>query len=453
MIRLQLLSVVLLAFVLSSHAQTIEHVFPEEDALVTQDDLLTRGFEWNAFPGATEYQLTVLSLDVLQPQPFEPVTGIAETSVQLTEVQVNAMRPDRYFWQITVTAGEGAGTTSEFLPFDLLEPGFDLIPTPTPVGPLPFPGDFDNSERVTAIDLLMIAQRWKQVTDTTNSGYDLNNDGEINAPDLLRLVRRIGTTEPIFDPESPVGPIQSLTFSPDSTIPTNQMQFFELDWEAPAYPVGDTFTYDVLLDSQSGFRSFFEDVAETRIRPFPNGLTLTGVYQVYIRATNSEGIEGTILVSSFEIVLSGGGIIPTPTPGINPELPAPTWVEAVIDPDLLNDPLLGPSPCAPEISPLTIPFNGLFLFTFPTYSNQCQISGIRATQFYYENLEDANGYEIVMVEPSGNALTFVVNSYQPIQFNRFTPGVYQLNVRARFAGNQTGAWSPTLQVTIPTSGG
>lgn len=517
-------SLLAMGFTTPAEAQTLSPIFPAEGVAISANELITKGFEWTAPSGATAFSLVIEKSGIL-PQTIGPFST-RETRLQLTQEQRNAIGDGRYFWRVTITEGEGAGTASPWFTMIIMLPGQHLIPTATPTPVVPTPTPWPGPGRINALDLFSFASAWRQTSaEPGGNSFDLTGDNSVNAGDLSLFIRRYGQVQPSPTPTPPsadwsgsgridsqdlfvfssawkrsevdssvtpfdlnrdgvidekdlllfnaqfgravpapsptpsVGVPRNLSFTPGANVQVNQLSVFRIHWDAPAFPIEAAFRYEILVYSLAGYRNYIDDITENSIVPFPSGYAPEGNYSVFLRA-QADGVgDSAIAVGSFSVERSQGGITPTPRPSIDPELPAPRWVEVSVDPENISG--FKDQGCVDELSPprlIPLPLEGDLVYVVDLSSRRCRFFEMMASRFYFEPAANAVGYEYRFTDEGGisyGPFSTLGATYAQIPPQPPRPPhevkIYEVTARARFADNRVSDWGRTLTILMPYS--
>ncbi|MBZ0255444.1 hypothetical protein K8I31_05250 [bacterium] len=316
-----------------SLAQELAPVFPANGGEASIDDLVTRGLEWSAPDGATQYSVVLNTPNPLYPQ-IGPVT-VTDTKYVLPQITRIQLQTGSYSWTVSITGGTGAGNTTATWSFLIPAVGQGFEPSPTPIGfqePTPV-GNIDGNAIIDAKDVIAMSHKW-QVQSQNLGQYDLNSDGVVNQLDLLLMLKRQGLAQPTATPRPPAGIVQNITFIPAREVSISQTKTFEIRWDPPAYPNASEVVYDVFVANQTIQDIEKRGLTTTSFQPFANfpfGFTQTGPQTVYIRTRTTSGEVGLIAVDSFEVVLSAPPVstpTPTPIPIIDENITTPSWASA-----------------------------------------------------------------------------------------------------------------------------
>lgn len=326
-----------------AYSQGITPVYPVPNSSIVASEFRTKPIEWTAASQITSFNLSLRSLSTTLSFNQD---GIAATTFFLNDTQISALTPGNY--SISITTQINGQPFTESWVFEVVNPGLNLIPSPTPIGfqtPTPS-GNIDGSDRINAKDVMAFASKWKNQNDPSGYQYDLDSNGEINQVDLLLLLQRQGIEQPTATPTPPAGSIRNLSIFPGKQVGVSQTKTMEISWDPPLYPDSSEIVYDILVESVSTQNDINETgLTTTTFRPyerFPNGFPFPNeTVNIYVRARTSTGL-GPIAVDSFQIVLSAQPL-PTPTqtpfPIVDENIDPPSWVSvdvAVMEPSGLQ---------------------------------------------------------------------------------------------------------------------
>ncbi len=297
---------------MSGFTQTITPIFPANGSTVSFSQLGTEGFQWSSSMGNVPMTLFISSTSFPPNLPTLKVEDVV-SPYPITfnqSVQVYLKTGTVTWW----VREPNSGIESARLNFNIADSTLDLKPSPTPqVQPTPS-GDIDTSLRIDAGDLLLLATHWGRETNSFSSGMDLNQDSKISQDDVIAYIKRYGQPAPEPTPTPPVGQPFNIRFEPGERVSFADSPDFTIRWNKPTYPEGTDFVYDLMVEypSHVNVNDIVEEgLTETSFQPFPNGLTLEGDFNVYLRARIPQTGNSTIATSKFSVVLSTP---PTPTP-------------------------------------------------------------------------------------------------------------------------------------------
>lgn len=416
MVRLGLSWVVCLfaAFVsVSVFAQELAPVFPANNGEATADDLVTRGLEWSAPAGATQFSVALNTPNPLFPQ-IGPVT-VNDTRYVFPQITRIQLQPGEYTWSVSIIGGTGAGTATGNWSFLIPSVGQGFEPSPTPIGfqtPTPA-GNIDGNAVIDSKDVIALAHKW-QVQSQSNLGqFDLNSDGVVNQIDLLLMINRQGLALPTATPTPPAGIVQNITFFPGREVGISQTKNFEIRWDPPSHPDASQVVYDVFVENQT-----FQDIEKRGLttnsfKPFAeftNGFTQTGPQTVFIRTKTLDGQIGLIATDTFSVVLSAPPIAtptPTPFPVIDENVASPSWSKADV-PNMVQD-----GPFCVVVDRKTVDFSTEPLnLNFDWQTNPCAVA----------ELQDPESGLLLEFNPVAEAvsynlkLTKIVEGLEPFEF-------------------------------------
>lgn len=434
-----------------AEAQDISAVFPAQDARLDVADLRTRPFEWTPVQGAAFYEYTLFVPDIISSRTIGPLIS-TRASIELGEDILSTLSEGDHDWKVVAFNGRGEEfAESSWFDFEIIPPGEDLIPTPTPVNPPPRSADWSGSGRIDAADLFAFSQAW--AGSGLASPFDLNIDQAVNARDLLLMIQQYGQPAPTPVPLSAVGPVQNLRFEPGQRVSQSELSSLRVQWDPPAYPEGGAFQYELLVESLVGIRIHRTGLFDTAFQPFPAGSAPIGDYQIYLRALDAQQTPGAIVAATFSVTVNEIGITPTPRPTVDPTLPSPTWSTVVINPQAppgIKDPR-----CLAELPFQTILLQG------PPYSytmdqaELCYLFEMAATQFHFEPVDGAQGYEYRYADQQGvmnGPLSTGGEAFATlIPRQRQNEKTYRMEVRGLFADHVLGGWSEPLTIRVPAT--
>ncbi|MDP8244026.1 MAG: hypothetical protein P9L94_08105 [Candidatus Hinthialibacter antarcticus] len=416
MVRLGLSWIVCLCaalFSVSGFTQELAPVFPANGGEASIDDLVTRGFEWTAPEGATQFSVVLNTPNPLSPQ-IGPVT-VTDTKYVLPQITRIQLQTGQYSWSVSITGGAGTGTVSGNWAFLIPAVGQGFEPSPTPVGfqtPTPA-GNIDGNAVIDSKDVIALAHKW-QVQSQRNLGqFDLNSDGVVNQIDLLLMINRQGLALPTATPTPPAGIVENITFIPGREVSISQTRNFEIRWDPPSHPDASQVIYDVFVENIT-----FQDVEKRGLttnsfKPFaefPFGFTQTGPQTVFIRTKTLDGQIGLIATDTFEVVLSAPPIAtptPTPFPVVDENIAPPSWASADV-PNMEPD-----GPFCAVIDRTTVDFSTEPLnLAFDWQTNPCAVA----------ELQDPDNGLLLTFNPVVGAVSYtlkmtkIIDGLEPFEF-------------------------------------
>lgn len=420
-------------------------------------------FQWSSLSGASSFFLQVDGPPVYDPDDMDKGNGMFDIIVFDNQYTLtNTTLPGNYTWRVRGRdSQETPGEWSETRTFEVLSTL--SLPTDTPTVPVPN-YDLNDDQQLNELDLLCFAKgQWHDSGD--NLLCDVNNDGTVDASDLLEMLRKWNDREnlPTPTPTSMLTMPQLISPADDSTITIPKPEGESVSWNQ----VQGAVLYRLIIEFDGDYLPHLTDIFETTETTFhwPRNLS-PGVVQWSVIPIESSGQRGPASeIWSFTI----GAEPPTATPTATPtELPDPDvtgdgsfnsqdffafagiWNQNSGEDDfntradLSGDGTIDSKDLLllmrnwnnregsifPPVQ-LTSPANGASIFF-----SEATDSGLN-----WKQISGAKSYQVILNDPSGNySLNRIVSSTTMT----FTPTlVGQYNWKVRVHEPEVGPWSET----------